>query len=303
MGEFFAITSGIFYALNTMFAQRGMRNASSSTAMMIDMSANLIIFLAYLLITGNIFLSGLPRAGIFWSLIAGIFGAWLGRTLILEAVKRIGSPRSISLSLTQILFSFLLGRIILGEIINLASLSGVFLVVLGVFWLTRERANLAPEIAAALNLSPTAQKKFQLIGVFLAILAGLSFSGSDLFRKMGVGLINSPVMIAALGGVAAVIAQAMVVTYKGSWHEIIEIDHYCLKNLLISGVAGGLALIFVANALRHCPVVIVGALGSIKAWFAIVFSPLLLGKSENITISLVGSTFFIATGTMIILII
>jgi uncharacterized membrane protein len=51
MGEFFAIATGILYALNTMFAQRGMKNASPSTAMMIDMSVNLIIYFIYLLIT------------------------------------------------------------------------------------------------------------------------------------------------------------------------------------------------------------------------------------------------------------
>ncbi|MEL7564236.1 MAG: EamA family transporter [Dehalobacterium sp.] len=301
MGEFFAIATGVFYALNTMFAQRGMRNASPSTAMMIDMSVNLLIYIIYLLITRSLIFTNLSLYGIFCSVCAGISGAWLGRTLILKAVQRISSARAISLSLTQILFSFLLARIILYEVISLISMIGIILVAMSVFWLTQERSGTSVEHATTLDSSLIELKKYRLLGIILAVAAGLAFGASDLFRRIGVISVNSPVMVAALGGIATVILQAIVVTYQGTWHRIRHIDHVSLKNLLLSGVSGGLAIIFVTNALRYSPVVIVSSLTCIKAWFAIAFSPLLLGQSEKITLSLVSSTLLIMIGTIIIL--
>jgi uncharacterized membrane protein len=302
MGEFFAIATGILYALNTMFAQRGMKNASPSTAMMIDMSVNLIIYFIYLLITKSFVFASLSPSGIFWSVCAGISGTWLGRLLMLKSVNQISSARAISLSLTQVLFAFLLARIILFEVISIKPMLGIVLVVAGVFWLMQERAGNTTEQAAALDLSLSELKKYRITGMILAILAGLAFGTSDLLRKVGIILTSSPIMVATLGGISTVIIQALVVTYEGTWHKIKYIDRTSLINLLLSGVAGGLAIICVTIAIRSSPVVIVSSLCSVKAWFAIAFSPLLLGQSERITLSLIGSTLFIVIGTTIILI-
>jgi len=301
MGELFAITAGVFYALNTILAQRGMKNASPSTAMMIDMSVNLVIYIFYLLITGTLIINNLSPIGIFWSVCAGVLGTWLGRTLLLKSVKRINSARAISISLTQVLFSFLLARIILTEVINKASIIGIILVVLGVFWLSQERANTSCQVVATLDLDLNEQKKFRLTGMLLAVLAGLAFGGSDLLRRMGLNQIALPVMVAALGGVATVIVQAFIVTYQGTWNEIRNIDRVSLNNLLLSGVAGGLAIIFVTSALHYSPVAVVSSLTSVKAWFAIVCAPFLLGQAESISLSLIGSTFLIVMGAFLIL--
>ena len=166
----------------------------------------------------------------------------------------------------------------------------------------QERAGNTTEQAAALDLSLSELKKYRITGMILAILAGLAFGTSDLLRKVGIILTSSPIMVATLGGISTVIIQALVVTYEGTWHKIKYIDRTSLINLLLSGVAGGLAIICVTIAIRSSPVVIVSSLCSVKAWFAIAFSPLLLGQSERITLSLIGSTLFIVIGTTIILI-
>ena len=140
MGELLVIVSGVCFSTGTMLAQIGMRTASASAAVLIGLLMNNLFFILALLVAAKV--QGLPPLnpeGVLFAAAGGVLGNILGRTLSLESVRRIGSARATSLVLTQNLFSLLFGVFLLGEVLGWISLTGIALVVSGIYWLARER--------------------------------------------------------------------------------------------------------------------------------------------------------------------
>lgn len=302
MGEFLAVIAGICFSMSTMLVQRGMRKATASAGVTVNLLMNNLLFgIMVLVMAGLQDLPPLNMQGVLFAAAGGVSGNLIGRTLSYLGVRRIGSARTTLLMLTQTLFSLVLGMMLLGEVLTWLSLLGVALVMVGVYWLAHERVQREAEVAATTENPAAARHKRVVQGMILAILAGLAYSAADLFRKAGLHALPSAILTSALGGVAAISAQLIVVTVQGGWRELIHLERTARKNFCLAGLVNGLAVVTLNTSLSYTPVAIVSALYSSRIWFIIAMGPVLLGAEEKITWVLVGSTALILAGVFTII--
>lgn len=300
IGEILAIISGVCFSLSIMVAQRGMREASASAGVTIGLFFNNIVYALFVLVMfGKTGLPPLTPLGVLFAAVGGIFGNIIGRTLNYQAVRRISSARAVSFTLVQTLFSFLFSVLILSESLDFWSLTGMVLMVGGVYWLSldqvkRERIQ---------NPSETSTSKLNLLslGVIFALLAGLAYSVADLLRKMSVMILPSAILSSALGGLAAFLLQIIIFSRRQGWDEVKTLKKITLLQLGLSGTIGGLAILSLNTALSYAPIVIVNSLYNIRVWVPIILGPVLLGKEGIVTKTVVASTFLILSGTLIII--
>lgn len=304
IGEILAIISGVCFSLSIMVAQRGMREASASAGVTIGLFFNNIVYALFVLVMfGKTGLPPLTPLGVLFAAVGGIFGNIIGRTLNYQAVRRIGSARAVSFTLVQTLFSFLFSVLILSESLDFWSLTGMVLMVGGVYWLSldqvkRERIQ-TPSDTSTSKLKP--KLKPISLGVILALLAGFAYSVADLLRKMSVLILPSAILSSALGGLAAFLLQIIIVSWRQGWGEVKTLKKTTLLQLGLSGTIGGLAVLSLNTALSYSPIVIVNSLYNIRVWVPIIFGPLLLGKEGVVNKTVVASTFLILSGTLIII--
>ncbi|KKM09809.1 hypothetical protein SY88_16565 [Clostridiales bacterium PH28_bin88] len=309
MGELLAVAAGLCFSLNSILTQRGMRQATASAGVMVNLLVNNLVFGLFLVVTSNTGgLLTLSREGLLLAASGGVVANVLGRTLNYLAVARIGSARAIMLSLTQTLFALVFGVLLLGEVLNITSLVGLVLVVFGVYWLSGEKARQKGEkarqkgeMAAAIEEPNTVFQRPSSVGMLLAVTSGLAYGGADLLRKLSLTESPSAVLTSAVGGLGALAVQSLVFTLQKGWRELVGMDREAFLNLALAGVTSGVAIIALNTALGFAPVVIVNALYNTRVWFAMAIGPVLLGGEERVTGTLVWSTLFILAGALIVI--
>lgn len=287
--------------MSTMLVQRGMRGGSAQAGVTVGIWMNNIVFIiAILLLAQNRGLPPLNATTIMMAAAGGVFGNLVGRTISYLGVQRIGSARTTSLMLSQTLFALLFGVVLLNELLSPLSLMGMALVVIGIYWLSQERVR-REETAATSEENAQAIKRRVIEGMVLAVLAGLAYSGADLFRKVALLQLPSALYASAIGGVAALVVQTLLVTVKREWREIRLLERKTWIVFALAGFASSIAVITLNTALGMAPIAIVSALYSTRVWFVIAMSPVLLGKEEKLSWVLVVSTILILSGTLIII--
>lgn len=304
MGEILAIAAGCFFSISLMLTQLGMRQASTSAGVMLNLVFNNLVygsFLVYLLYHQD--LPAITYQGVLFAAGGGIAANVLGRTLNYQAVRRIGSARAISLSLSQTLFAFLFSAVLLREIPENMTIFGILLVIGGVFWLSREQVQRQTRTLQSNGIMGSEVPKKSVAnyqGIILALLAGLAFSGADLSRKLSLTVMPSAILSSAIGGLVALVLQTFIFTWGNGWSEVRGLSRRTILLLFAAGLVGGLAVLTLNAALSYSSIVIVNSLYNIRVWVPIVLGPLLLGIEGKVTRVLVFSTLLILVGTLII---
>ncbi len=317
MGELLALAAGVCFSLATMLAQRGMKEASAAAGVFVGLVFNNIIYA--LLLGSQIWVQGVPNVtgeGFLYAVGGGLAGNVLGRTLQFSGVRRIGSARTLSLSLTQTLFAFIFSVFLLKEMPDHLTFMGIVIIVGGVYLLTKEQITkektrtfdkvLLKSDGPTNGQEETAvTKKLQLLsppvaGVIFALLSGLAYSVADLSRKLSLRSLPSPILTSAIGGISALLVHSITIGMRGGWQEITGLKRQSLFFLIGSGMINGLAVVLLNTAFGYASLVVVNSLYNIRVWVPIVLGPLILGTEARINKIVVASTAMILAGTLII---
>ena len=317
MGELLALAAGVCFSLATMLAQRGMKEASAAAGVFVGLVFNNIIYA--LLLGSQIWVQGVPIVtgeGFLYAVGGGLAGNVLGRTLQFSGVRRIGSARTLSLSLTQTLFGFFFSVLLLKEMPDHLTFMGIVIIVGGVYLLTREQVKTEKTrtfVKALVNSDSltngpeetVVNKKLSLLapqtaGVIFALLCGLAYSVADLTRKLSLQTLPSPILTSAIGGISALLVQSITFGMRGGWREITGLKRQSLLFLISSGMINGLAVVFLNTAFGYTSLVVVNSLYNIRVWVPIVLGPLILGTEARINKIVVASTALILAGTLVI---
>jgi len=178
-GLIFALTASVFWGVNGILLRIGFEEEDVfSSTMTVVFLSSLITFMAAArdigraeVIPGNVLLL----------VTAGFISYFLGRLITYRSIPIVGSSRAYSASSTRILFSAILGVVVLGEEMNSLILSGTVLMILGLYIFTTEEINVREfyvSISSGLffGLASMLVKKGMLESVFLS-LAISTFSG------------------------------------------------------------------------------------------------------------------------------
>jgi drug/metabolite transporter (DMT)-like permease len=209
----------------------------------------------------------------------------LSQLLFTHAIREAGAARTAVLMGTAPLFAVAIALVVLGEPVKGGLLVGAALIVAGGIALAGERVR--PE-------------DFRRLGVLLAIAATLMFATRDNLLRWLVGhtethaLVTAPVTL--LAGTATV-GVYLVATQGGSWARGYQ---RAVVRFLPAGLLFGLSYVALFEAYYRGRVSVVAPLVATESLWGVVFSALLLRRSELVGRRLVvGALLIVAGGALI----
>lgn len=142
------------------------------------------------------------------------------------------------------------------------------------------------------------QGKFRKLYLYIPILAALCFGLVDPIRKLGIDLLDSPILGAAIGSTTALVCLTILMVYKGK--VSFSIKEKGSIYFVISGLIYSLALVALFFALRFGRVVFVTPLTGTAPLFVLLFSHIILKGIEKVTPFLVIGGILIVTGSILV---
>jgi uncharacterized membrane protein len=216
--------------------------------------------------------------------LGGAIGGFLGLFLIYEGIYRLGAALTSSLIGIYPLFASLFAIIFIGEKITLLIFLGTLSIILGVGIISMPGRR--------------SQWKFRKLYLFIPILAALCHGLASLIRKLGLDLLDSPILGAAIGTTTALACLTLYLAYRG---EIaLPINEKGSTYFVLSGLIGSFSLVALFFALSLGRVVFVAPLVGTSPLFTLLFSHVFLKGIEKVTPFLViGAIVIVAGGALV----
>lgn len=174
---------GILLALGTAFTWTGSALAFSNASRRVgSVPVNLIrLVIALLMLTavsaldrGRAIPTDATRFQLLWLAASGVVGFFIGDITLFRAFVLIGPRRSTLLMSLAPAFASITGWLALGESLNRWQTSGIFVTLIGVFWVIAERTASSPEapLTATATAAPLAESnRVSRYGIFLGFIA------------------------------------------------------------------------------------------------------------------------------------
>jgi drug/metabolite transporter (DMT)-like permease len=261
------------------------------SGVLVSISLNVMVFVALTLAavwTGR--LPPVHPTSIALFVAGGLAGTLVGRNLTYMSIERLGPAMSTSVRLTNSVFGLLFGLVLLRELPRTWQVIGLVIVTVGLWvgiW-ARERAT----TRAAGGADAT--------GLLQALASSAAFGVGDTLRRMGLGLTPSPVLGAAVGASAALLAHLLWSTRRHSarWPRGAPLRR---ADLWGSAVCNTAAILLLLTGLRHAPVATVSVLYNLQVLVVMLAGPLMLRGQEAMPPGFVVGTGLSLAGTALIL--
>jgi drug/metabolite transporter (DMT)-like permease len=130
-GDLFVLLATVAWSTTAIVMRKYLKDIHAGVITFYRFSVASIVFIAYLLFTSSIVLSS-----VYQILVGVIVGA--GTILYYEGLKRIKAAQVSALELSTPFFVALLGYLVLGEIITTMQMLGIFLLIVGVYLLSKK---------------------------------------------------------------------------------------------------------------------------------------------------------------------
>lgn len=299
MGEGLSLLSAAFIALYGILAKKGMSWGDKELGALITLVVNNIFNLVILLLNnqwGTFAL--LPWEAVAFFCGAGLFTSYVGRLLFFNSIERIGPSRAGTIKVSTPIYTVLIGIFIMGETLSKLDLFGILLTLGGLFFVSY---NPIPNGQTVLTMQKTKIETKILLGVTFGLLAGLSFSTGNIFRKMGMNIINAPVEGTAIGALIALLVSGIYLAGKGKLNRG-ELGRILpgMKYFIAGGVLNSVALIALFYSLHYIPVSLSNVISSVEPIFLVAFSYLFLRKQEDLNLRLITGALCSVIGVILI---
>lgn len=305
MGQLFALLFSASYGLSNVFTskaigQKGIdRFTGQYITVFINSVINLVVFIIYIISGASM---DINPPGLLFFAIAGFFNNFLCRRAFYAAIPYIGVSRAGAFKITSPMFAIIGGVLILGEALHGKVLIGATIVILGILFLSLEtlRQNHTDEssiLNVADNLISMPKK-----GILLALLSGFLLGIGNIFRKLGVNYIPSSILGVFIGSIVALISIAIFQTMKGKARELLHATKNMSRDYLLSGVFSSIALYSVFMSLKYIPVSYANSIGASESLFTMLWSLIICGNKEILTIRTLIGAIIVITGITILMV-
>lgn len=347
MGIIAGLASALLFGLSNLYIRRG-QSQSGDLGMFGTTLGNSVIIWTFLLLlglagawSGTGFVAGMTGGaglvpeGLAIFVLAGLMTTFIGRHLMLEAMRRIGPSRAVSVRCLAPLFTTVAAIVVLGDAFVPLQGLGTAVAVTGLFILGGETTRTATRAqASALRQSATAtppsagaslavtsetpataglpSNKPALIGDRKTVGAGIVFAmGSAaayglgyIARKAGLGYIPSPALGASIGATVAFIGSAMIlfVGERARGRSLRQAIPAALSPSLVTGAvltSSGMVVGFFSFHLAAATVAAV--FSSMEPIFTLAFSRIILKQQESISTTAVLGVLISVAGAAIVL--
>jgi drug/metabolite transporter (DMT)-like permease len=270
-GYTFALLASVLWGFNGILVRKALEKVDSFTGTFYIVFISGIFLLSLSTISGDVLTVEMDLRKVLLLSLGGIFQYFFGRTLTYFSVGVVGSSRAFTGTSTRIMFSAILGVVLLSERMGIVSLAGILVMIAGLYILSSER--------------------IRREGLLISILGGLSYGIASIFIKSG--MLSSPALSNTISVFSAIPLIFVLAVKKGEGWKL-------NRFLLLSGFTMFLGTYCYYVSLSMIPVVIAVPVSNLYPVFTTLFSYFLIQKLENITIrAFLGSLIAVFGGILI----
>jgi drug/metabolite transporter (DMT)-like permease len=225
-----------------------------------------------------------------------VIGAVIGDLLYLTSQSRIGVARAFPIAMSYPLFTYLFAFFLLAEPVGPVRLVGVVLTVAGVSIITRQEAT--PTTAKPAPQEPIQTKRFDAVGVVLALTAALSWAIGAIILQLG--LVGVEPADGNLVRIAAGSATLMPIVAIARVRGMPLPTKKATKRTLVAGFFGmGLGSLLYVMAVKYTGAALSSVLAATAPLFALPASLLVL--KERVTPRIVAGTIATVIGVWLVI--
>lgn len=271
-----AVVAAFFYAASTILVRAGIRESNSLVAMFVSLTVNLVCLWLVVFTFTDVRID-LWRWRYF--ILAGLFAPGVGRLLNYAGIDRVGVNIAAPIVYANPLFSVTAAILLLGERLSPVGLFGGLLVIVGGGLVGSERGG--------------ETLSFKWYHLLLPVGAALLYGSSHVIRKVGIDLVGSPLIAAAVTiSTSWLLAAAYVL---GTGVEI-DPDRRELTFFSLAGLASSVAIPTLYLALQTGLVVVVTPLMNLSPLFILALSFLFFRGEEIFSARILVGTLTVVVG-------
>ena len=289
-GALWATLAGFGFGVFQAFNRRAGRVFDSYIATFILLVGSAVVLAVASVLTEDLSqLNGVPFMAHVNFGLAGFFHFYLGWTLLSISQNRVGAARTGALLGTTPFFALFISALAFDEFLRLPVLSGIIILVAGVYLISFEKNPFAGTGTTILRDS--------LFGLGVAVC----FAISPIFIRAGMKDLNSPLLGVTIGMGISAIAYGVTLLFQRKQIQQGPITQDALWFQLGAAFFVGVSTWARWIALDMTSVSVVLALGRLNVPVVILLSPLLVGKaSENVTLRVWLGAAMIVGGSLIL---
>lgn len=277
-----ALVAAMFFALSSTLVRARIRRASPIVALALSLSVNVVLLWTISLIWYDVTVD-------FWAwryfIIAGILAPVLGRFFNYSGIDKLGVNLSTPITYANPLVSVSLAIAFLGERLTGLGLLGALLVIAGGSVLGTVRG----------DGSVSFKRKY----LVLPVLAALFYGSSQVFRKVGIDLVNEPVLAAAVTTTTSWLLLVAYLVARRHNHRLV-VGRSEAVYFALAGLCTSIAIPTLYLALQLGTVVVVTPVQNTSPLFVLALSYLFFRGEELFAPRVIGGTVSVVLGVILL---
>lgn len=278
----FALVAALFFSFSTMLVRARVRRASPIVALALSLSVNVVVLWSVSLLWYDVTVD-------LWQwryfILAGVLAPVLGRFFNYSGIDKLGVNLSTPITYANPLVSVILALAFLGERLSLLGFVGALLVIAGGVVLGTVKGD--GEV--------TFKRKY----LVLPVLAAVAYGSSQVLRKVGIDLVNEPVLAAAVTTTTSWSILVVYLLFRRHSHDLV-VGRSEATFFGLAGLAGSVAIPTLYLALQLGTVVVVTPLMNTTPLFVLLLSYLFFREEELFTTRVLAGTVGIVAGVILL---
>lgn len=293
-----ALLSAFCFAANMACSRRGVlriRDAGLGGYISVSVAPPLILTMA--LIGGELHsITTFTWKGYVYLATAGIVNFVFGRSSGYRAIKHLGANMTAILSSLSLVYSVLLGILILGERVTQDLVAGTALIMIGpalLFW---------PQSDDDRGHENEHSRKPRLTrqGVIAVLLTGIFYGITPLLIKLGLQQGGSPLAGTLISHTSAMLIFGITMIGPEKRDAIINMDRTALSWFVASGILATVAQLLSYIALKWSPITVAGPLIATIPLFIILLSFIANRRLESFRLNVILGAILVVIGVVLV---
>ncbi|MFW5896353.1 MAG: EamA family transporter [archaeon] len=277
------LLAAVFFAASNILVRAGITDSSPILALLYSLTANVVV-LWPLVVWLYDFQVDLWAWRYF--IVAGTLAPVLGRFFNYSGIDKLGINLSTPITYTNPLVTIVLATVFLGQ--RLLPLGYVGAVVI-----------FAGSVLLGTTRGESGVRTFKKRHLIFPILASLFYGGSHIFREVGIELVSSPALAAAVTASTSWFWMVLYLVVTRHRHDF-AITRREQIFFTLSGVATATAIPILYTALQVGDVVIVAPMSNMTPFWLLLLSFVFFRGSELFTPRVIGGTLLTVVGVILI---
>ena len=279
----FAFFGAIGSATFSIIIRKGQSYGNAITGVIIGLIVSIPVMFLLIFIFSDLKMLG--KTALLCFIFAGLLGPCLGRFFIFTGIHHLGVARAVPLKSIQPLVAAIMAYIILGERPGTLIWIGTFMIMGG---------------CTLFSLKKKGDLSWNRKLIWLPMAAVVSFAAGAILRKIGLGILHSPligVTITSIAGLIFILSFAFVLpkAYRPNLQWGKAWFFYGICGLVNTGT-----FILSFHAVMRGDISITQPIGATSPFFALILSHLFLRDVEKVTLPIVIGTILTVCGALLV---